>query len=181
MEEHRNHMNSHILSAFPSKPKACLLACMAFFLMLPLVIPSSMAQQDQSITITTPKNNYGPGDTVTVTGSVSGGTPGQLVAIQVKDPKGNLILIRTVQTDQNGNFALTFKVPETASAGNFNITASSRVNGYVVTQSTAIAAAVPEFPVSGLVLAAGVALLLVFSIMLSSVRFGSRPGFGVMK
>ncbi|MDE1829733.1 MAG: hypothetical protein KGI25_05375 [Thaumarchaeota archaeon] len=157
--------------------QSILLGALFTVSLLVLVIPSSWAQEDQSITINTPKSNYGPGDTVNITGTVNGGTPGQLVAIQIKDPKGNLILIRTVQSDQNGNFALSFKVPTTASSGNLNITASSRVNGFVVTQSTAIATPVPEFPTSGLVLVAGISSLVLYGL-LSNRGFGLRQGFG---
>lgn len=147
-------------------------------------MPSSLAQEDQSITINTAKSTYGPGDTVTLTGTVNGGTPGQLVAIQVKDAKGNLILIRTVSSDQNGNFVLQFKVPLTASAGSLNIAASARINGYVVTQNTATAGTkntttVPEFPTSNLVLAVGIGSLLLYKT-LSGKKFGMQK-FGVSK
>lgn len=150
-----------------------MLAFLAASLLIIITIPSSFAQEDQSITITTPKSTYGPGDTVNITGTVNGGTPGQLVAIQIKDPKGNLILIRTVQTDQLGNFALSFKVPQNSPSGKFGITASSRINGYVVTQSTASETPVPEFPVSGLVLVAATGSLVLFGVF-SSRKTGLR-------
>lgn len=131
-----------------------------------LSIPSSYAQLgNESITINTQKTAYGPGDTVNLTGLVNEGTPGQLVAIQVKDAKGNLILIRTVQADQNGNFNLQFKVPLTASPGNLNITASARINGFVITQSKTTTTPVPEFPASGFVLAASIASLIFYGIV----------------
>ena len=151
----------------------------ALLLILVFGIPSSWAQEDQSIVVTTSKNTYGPGDTVNLSGTVNGGTPQQLVAIQVKDPKGNLILIRTVQTDQNGNFALEFKMPLTASSGNLNITASARISGFVVTQTKTITTPVPEFPASGLVLVVGIASLLIFYRILSTRVSRIRQGFGI--
>jgi hypothetical protein len=152
-----------------------LLAMVALSL-LALAIPSSYAQLDnESITISTSKSAYGPGDTVNLTGLVNDGTPGQLVAIQVKDAKGNLLLIRTVQADQNGNFNLQFKVPLTASPGNLNITASARINGFVITQSKETTTPVPEFPVSEIVLAASIATLLIFYGMISN------RGLNIMK
>lgn len=169
-------MNCRILSDYHNLKSLLLTALFTVSLLTP-VIPSSWAQEDQSITITTPKSTYGPGDTVNITGTVNGGIPGQLVAIQIKDPKGNLILIRTAQADQNGNFALSFKVPATASSGNFDITASARINGYVVTQSTGVTTPVPEFPTSGLVFAVGFGSLVVYS-MLSNKGFGPRRKFG---
>ncbi len=144
-----------------------------------LAIPSSHAQLgNESITINTSKSAYGPGDTVNLTGLVNEGTPGQLVAIQVKDAKGDLILIRTVQADQNGNFNLQFKVPLTASPGNLNITASARINGFVITQSKDTTTPVPEFPASGIVLAASIALLLTFYGIISNRGLGIKLGGG---
>ncbi|WP_218584669.1 hypothetical protein [Candidatus Nitrosotalea sp. TS] len=145
--------------------------------MVTLAIPSSYAQLDnESITISTSKTAYGPGDIVNLTGIINEGTPGQLVAIQVKDVKGNLILIRTVQADQNGNFNLQFKVPTTATAGNLNITASARINGFVITQSKETTTPVPEFPASGIVLATSIASLLVFYVLVSNRGLGMKLG-----
>ncbi|MDE1766377.1 MAG: hypothetical protein KGI27_08925 [Thaumarchaeota archaeon] len=167
-------MNCHTSSDCHKSDKlqAASIACLFAVSLLALGMPSSWAQEDQSITINVSKTNYGPGDTVNLTGTVNGGTLGQLVAIQVKDAKGNLILIRTVSTDQNGNFALQFKVPLTSSAGNLSVTASARINGFVVTQ-TAVPArtTVPEFPTSALVLSASLALLLAFHRILSGKKF----------
>lgn len=163
-------MNYHTLSDYyrKSKLQAVVLLAVVALPLLALGMPTSNAQLDnESITISTPQSSYGPGDTVNLSGSVIDGTPGQLVAIQVKDAKGDLLLIRTVQADQNGNFDLQFKVPTTASQGNLNITASSRINGFVITQTKALATPVPEFPASGLVLAASIASLLVFYTMTS--------------
>jgi predicted secreted protein with PEFG-CTERM motif len=81
---------------------------------------------------------------VSITGSING-APNQYVAIQVKDPSGNLIAIRTVQTDSNGNFMLQFKVPTTATSGNFEIDANAKVNGQELTATKSIMQTVPEF------------------------------------
>ncbi len=112
-------------------------------LVLPGVL-SSFAQEEQSIVITTNKDHYLPGDTVTLNGTVTG-QPNALVALQIKDSSGNLILIRTVSSDQNGNFVLQFKLPPTATSGDFNIIASAKVNGFIVTQTKTMTATVPEF------------------------------------
>lgn len=150
-----------------------LLAIVALSLVA-LAMPSSYAPLgNESITINTSKSMYGPGDTVNLTGFVNDVTPGQLVAIQVKDAKGNLLLIRTVQADQNGNFNLQFKVPLTAAPGNLNITASARIDGFVITQSTEKTTPVPEFPASGIVLAASIATLLIFYGIVSNRGLGS--------
>jgi predicted secreted protein with PEFG-CTERM motif len=119
---------------------------MILFVLLAMTftVSDSFAQEAQTINLITNKNSYMPGDVVVLNGTVNG-QPGQLVAIQVKDSTGNLILIRTIQTDQNGNFVLQFKIPTTATSGNFNIMASARINGFIVTQTKTMTATVPEF------------------------------------
>lgn len=85
-----------------------------------------------------------PGDVVKLNGTVNIQS-GQLVAIQIKDSSGNLILIRTLPTDKNGNFVLQFKIPQTATSGDFSIIASARINGFIITQTKTMMATVPEF------------------------------------
>ncbi|HEX5457388.1 MAG TPA: hypothetical protein VFX64_03275 [Candidatus Nitrosotalea sp.] len=105
---------------------------------------NAFAQEESSITLTTNKDHYLPGDIVQLSGTVTG-QPSALVALQIKDSSGNLILIRTVQSDQNGNFALSFKIPFTATSGDFSITASAKINGFTITQTKTMTATVPEF------------------------------------
>lgn len=122
------------------------------------------AQEDQSIAMTTDKDYYVPGDTVHLSGIVTG-QPNTLVALQVKDSDGNLILIRTIQADQNGNFAIQFKIPPTATSGKFSITASTKVNGFTVTQDKVFDAKVPEFPFAApIMLASFVSIVLLYRI-----------------
>ncbi len=113
-------------------------------LALPGVLNSFAQEAPQSIILDTNKNSYLPGDTVTLNGTVTGQS-NALVALQIKDSSGNLILIRTVSSDQNGNFVLQFKIPPTATSGDFNIIASAKVNGFIVTQTKTMTATVPEF------------------------------------
>lgn len=138
-------------------------------LALTFTVSDSFAQEDQTITLTTNKNSYLPGDVVKLNGTMNG-QPGQLVAIQIKDSAGNLILIRTIQTDQNGNFAIQFKIPATAVSGNFDIIASARINGFIITQTKTMSATVPEF---------GQIAMPVFaiSIMLIMIMFALVPRF----
>ena len=123
---------------------------------------NSFAQVEQSIVLATNKEHYMPGDTVQLSGTVTG-QPNALVALQIKDSSGNLILIRTVQSDQNGNFTLSFKIPSTATSGDFNIVASTKINGFIVTQTKTMTATVPEFgpiamPLFGVALVLGVTM-----------------------
>ena len=164
-------MNSHTLSAFHRKIDA-LLALTAFLLLALTGITNSFAQEAQSITLSTNKNSYMPGDVVQLSGTISA-QPSGGVALEVKDSDGNLILIRTVPVDQNGNFALQFKIPPTATSGNFSVISSARVNGFIVTQAKVFAATVPEFgSVSSLVLSIGIISIIALA---TKTRLGFTP------
>ncbi len=161
-------MNYHTLSAFHRKNhQSFLFLAVVGLLALPGVL-NSFAQVEQSIVITTNKNSYLPGDTVTLNGTVLG-QPNALVALQIKDSSGNLILIRTVPSDQNGNFMLQFKIPPTATSGNFNIIASAKVNGFVVTQTKTMTATVPEFGQLAMPLF-GVSFIMILSLFTFSAK-----------
>jgi hypothetical protein len=156
-------MNYHTLLEFPRKDQNRFFVLTIFFLGLS-GMSICFAQQDQSITMTTNKDYYVPGDTVQLTGIVTG-QPNTLVALQVKDSDGNLILIRTIQADQNGNFAIQFKIPPTATSGKFSVTASAKVNGFVVTQDKVFDAKVPEFSfTAAIMLASFVSMLVLYRI-----------------
>ena len=70
----------------------------------------SSAGAQTGITVETNSDSFGQGQRVIVTGNADGGS----VIIQVKDPSGQPILLRTITTDSNGNFELKFKIPPTA-------------------------------------------------------------------
>lgn len=153
-------MNNHTLLASRRRNLDRFLYLGAVLLLALPGALNSFAQQEQSIMLATNKDHYLPGDTVQLSGTVTG-QPNALVALQIKDSSGNLILIRTVQSDQNGNFALSFKIPSTATSGDFNIVASAKINGFIVTQTKTMTATVPEFgpvamPLFGVSLVLGV-------------------------
>ena len=72
---------------------------------------------------------FTPGQIVELQGKIETGLAGQLVSIEVKDGGGNVILIRTLTTEQDGEFTLTFKIPETAELGKFDIIANVEIEG----------------------------------------------------
>jgi len=59
---------------------------------------------------------------------VTGNTEEKSVAIQVKDPTGISILVRTLETDSGGNFDLQFRIPQTATLGEYQVVASEAVD-----------------------------------------------------
>ncbi len=165
-------MNYHILSVFHRKSsRGFLFFAVIVLLALPGIL-NSFAQEEQSIVIATNKNSYLPGDTVTLNGTVTGQS-NALVALQIKDSSGNLILIRTVSSDQNGNFVLQFKLPPTATSGNFNIIASAKVNGFTVTQTKIMAATVPEFGPLAMI-SFGVSFIMIVTLFTFSNKFKSH-------
>ena len=164
-------MNYHILSVSHKTNHNRLFLAVAVLLALP-VVSNSFAQEEQSIVITTNKDHYVPGDTVTLNGTVTG-QPNALVALQIKDSSGNLILIRTVASDQNGNFVLQFKLPPTATSGDFNIIASAKVNGFVVTQTKIMTATVPEFGQLAMPLF-GISFIMIITLFTFSSKFKSN-------
>jgi hypothetical protein len=86
---------------------------------------------------------FTPGQTINLSGSVDAGVSGQPVSIEVKDGSGNVILIRTVSTDESGNFELTFKIPETAEPGDFDVVANVEIEGDSFSEGKTYAGAAP--------------------------------------
>ena len=96
-------------------------------LLVPLMLTPVFAQSLITFDVDTTK--FAPGEIVELTGQVDVGLEGQPVAVEIKDADGNLILIRTVTSDSNGEFTLKFKVPNTAASGEFDITTNVELDG----------------------------------------------------
>ena len=90
------------------------------------------------ITFDVDTTKFAPGEIVELKGKVNGGLEGQPVAVEIKDADGNVMLIRTVTSDENGNFVLKFKVPNTAKAGEFSIVTSVELDGQSFSETKSI-------------------------------------------
>jgi len=111
-----------------------------------LVTQSSAAQ----ITVETNKETYGPGDIVKLTGVVEGGVAGDFVAIEVKSPSGETILIRTVELGAGGTYDLEFKIPSSGETGNYEIISNAKVGGETITETKTISqSSQPSSPQGG--------------------------------
>ena len=77
------------------------------------------AQTD--LTLSSSLDSYEPGELVTISGVTASE---QIVSVQVKDPTGKSLLIRSINADNTGNYSLEFKIPKTAVQGNYVIVAS---------------------------------------------------------
>jgi len=83
------------------------------------------------LTVATDKSMYLQGERVVVSGTFRVGVNpivGWLVAIFVNSPEGTPLLITTLQTNQNGNFATTFNLPSEAELGNYTVLSSVQWN-----------------------------------------------------
>ena len=74
-----------------------------------------------NLTLDSSLDSYEPGDLVTISGTTASE---QIVSVQVKDPTGKSLLIRSINADNAGNYSLEFKIPKTAVQGNYEIVAS---------------------------------------------------------
>jgi len=114
--------------------------CLIIFSLI--VIISSVWLMSESfaaqITIETNKETFGAGDSVQLSGVVEGGLGGDFVAIEVKSPSGETILIRTVQLGPGGTFDLEFKIPSSGETGNYQIITNAKVDGQTVTETKTI-------------------------------------------
>ena len=139
---------------------------MAAIALLAIGVSNSYAQEAESIILSTDKESYLPGDTVQLSGVVAGQQPSVGVALEVMDSDGTAILFRTVQADQNGNFAVQFKIPATATSGEFSVYASALIDGFHVKQTKVFSATVPEFgQIAGQVFGLAVlSIILVFAL-----------------
>lgn len=70
-----------------------------------------------------------PSEIVEIKGKAGEGLEGQPVAVEISDSKGNIILIRTVTSDINGEFVLKFKVPNDVEPGDLDIVTNVELDG----------------------------------------------------
>ena len=102
-------------------------------LILAMSLGLSSVNAQSGITVGTDSDLFEQGQTVTITGST---VQNNSVAIQVKDPTGASILVRSVTSDSDGNFSLQFKIPEHAILGVYEIITNTMVGDSPVVQKT---------------------------------------------
>ncbi len=108
------------------------------FLIALLLVSTIPVSFSETITINTNKDQFSGGDTVEIDGSVENGITGDYVALEIKDPNGETILIRTVTLGDGGSFSLKFKIPESGISGNYDIVANSQQEGQTITETKTI-------------------------------------------
>jgi hypothetical protein len=90
---------------------------MILLLALIVTVGISSASAQAGVTVETDFDVFQQGQMVTITGNAGE----KSVIIQVKDPTGISILVRTITTDFGGNFELQFRIPQTATLGDYQI------------------------------------------------------------
>ena len=108
------------------------------FIAILLAVSIVPAFSQSLITFDVDTTHFTPGEIVELTGSVQEGMEGQPVAIEIKDAKGSVILIRTVTPDSDGNFVLKFKVPNSVEAGELDIITNIELDGQTFSESMSV-------------------------------------------
>jgi len=105
-----------------------------FVLVATITISQSYAAE---IIFDSVKESLGPGEIVELSGAIKGGIEGDLLALEVKSPSGDIILIRTVELGPGGTYYLKFKIPASAESGDYDITTNVELVGTEETQAGA--------------------------------------------
>ena len=115
----------------------------ASFFVLLLVSGIYAVSAESIISIDLDTDTLTPGKIVELTGSVESSLAGKPVGIEVKDSEGNIILIRSIITDSDGDFTLKFKIPSSAS-GELEIITSVEIDGQPFSESVSVTIDEPE-------------------------------------
>jgi len=122
----------------PLKNPRLLLAVFLLAIIATPLIPHINAST-LTITISTDEPYYLISESITIYGNLTyNGSPVQdwPVALEVKDPNNTPVVTRTLQTDTNGAYNLTFKLPAKAKLGIYTAYASSSYKGETASNNT---------------------------------------------
>jgi len=92
-----------------------------------------------TLTVETSSKTYKPGETIVVFGSLTyddSPIQGSLVALEVQDPEGTPIVIRVLETDEQGNYEMTLQLASGSKMGEYRIYASASHEDRKVMAST---------------------------------------------
>ena len=73
------------------------------------------------------EKSYSAGDIVTLEGNIEGGIEGDIVALEIKSPSGDVIVLRTVELGPDGSYSLKFRLPSSGESGTYDITTNLEV------------------------------------------------------
>ena len=108
---------------------------MIFVLLFVLVTSLTISQAYAAeVIFDSTKKSLTPGEIVELSGIIEKGIEGDLIALEVKSPSGEIILIRTVELGPGGTYNLKFKTPASAESGNYDIITNLELVGTEETQ-----------------------------------------------
>ena len=73
------------------------------------------------------EKSYSAGDIVTLEGNIEGGIEGDIAALEIKSPSGDVIVLRTVELGPDGSYSLKFRLPSSGESGTYDITTNLEV------------------------------------------------------
>ena len=139
--------------------------------LVPFVVDRSYAGGQLSVTVSTDKQSYDPGETVLIAGKVLDesleGVAFASVSIQVNDPSGNPIHVGWVLSTADGSYADQFIARADSMNGGYSIYVTASKPGYTDGNSQVGCIITPEFPVSDI-------SLLMFLVTLFLAVFARR-------
>lgn len=104
-----------------------------------VLVPPVLSQSALSVTASTNKPQYSPGETVSVSGFVRDNQSipvfGAGISVQVNGPDGKLIHVQLESTDQSGSYVDAFPLPMDSNQGQYTVYVSAKKPGYTVGQS----------------------------------------------
>jgi len=95
-----------------------------FIILLSLTFSQSFAAE---VIFDSTNQSYSAGEIVDLTGNIPGGIEGDLVAIEIKSPSGEILLIRTVELGSDGSYSLKFRIPPSGETGTYGISTNVAV------------------------------------------------------
>ena len=112
---------------------------LALILGILILVSPVVAQFGLSITVSTDKPRYTPGETVSISGEVRDNQSkpilGAEVSIQVNDPGNNIVQVQLLSSDQSGSYAEALSLPANSPIGQFIVYATASKLGYSNGQS----------------------------------------------
>jgi len=116
---------------------------LALFIVITMIASAVIAKETYAatliLTVTASKPIYWRGENIMLYGELTyGGAPvaGNLVGLQIKNPDGDIVVSRTLTTNDTGGYNLAFQLPSDATKGTYQVFVSSTYKGQQATAST---------------------------------------------
>ncbi len=100
------------------------------------VISLQIGTPQPSLSVATDQSSYHHGDTATISATLHGYGQGENVGITVTNPSGDVIVSRTVSTDQSGVAQTQFKIPDSYADGTYDVVATADAGGMTYKDTT---------------------------------------------